>query len=113
MEYAQEFSLKVKGDIGDLIQEQRPAIRQLEAAHAVSLGVRKGAAHVAKQLALENSLGEAARVDGDHRLRGASGEGVQRLGGEGAAQEEEEEKDELSGRCFRAHGDGDTVQAGV
>ncbi len=37
---------------------------------------------MAKQLALENSLGETARVDGDHRLRGASGEGVKRLGGD-------------------------------
>ena len=36
---------------------------------------------MAKQFALENSLGEAARVDGDHRLRGARREGVKRLGG--------------------------------
>ena len=46
-------------------------VGELEAADAVGLGVGEGAAHVAKQLALEHRLGEAAGVDRHHRGGGA------------------------------------------
>ena len=66
--------------VRDLVEEERPPVRHLEAAHAVGLGVGEGALHVAEELALEDPLGEPARVHGQERLRRAGGDGVERGG---------------------------------
>ena len=54
--------------VRDLVEEQRAAVGELEAAGAIGLRVGERALHVAEQLALEHTVGEAARVDGDERL---------------------------------------------
>jgi hypothetical protein len=53
------------GDVRDLVQEQRAAVRELEAAYAVVLRVGEGTFHVAEHLALEHRLGQAADVHRD------------------------------------------------
>ena len=47
-EDAQQLGLLGRGDVGDLVQEQRAAIGQLETAHAVRARVRKGSLDVAE-----------------------------------------------------------------
>ena len=79
LEHAQQLGLLAERDVGDLVEEQRAAVGQLEAADAVALGVGERALHVAEQLALEHALGEAAGVDGDHAAASARArDGVQR-----------------------------------
>ena len=56
LEHAQQLGLQVQRDVGDLVEEQRAAVGQLEAADAVALGVGEGALDVAEQLALEQAL---------------------------------------------------------
>ncbi len=80
LQHAQHFGLEIQGHVGDFIQEQRAAVGQFEAAHAIGLGVGESAFDVPEQLAFKNALGQAARVDCDHRLRAARRDGVQRLG---------------------------------
>ena len=63
--------------VRDLVEEERAAVGELEAADAVGLRVGERALHVAEQLALEHALGEPARVDGDERPRRARRRGVQ------------------------------------
>src|SRR2546428_1902320 len=68
LEHPQELGLQVGRDIRDLVQEKRPAVGELEAAHAVRPGVRERALDVAKELALKHAFGKTARVDDDHGL---------------------------------------------
>jgi hypothetical protein len=75
---AQELRLLAEGDIGDFVEEEGAAVGQLEAPDPVVLGVGEGAAHVAEELALEQGLGKAARVDGHQWPGGAGGDGVER-----------------------------------
>ena len=79
LEHAQQLRLQVQRHVRDLVEEQRAAVGELEAADAIGLGVGEGALHVAEQLALEDAFGEAAGVDGDEPLAGAAGHGVNRL----------------------------------
>src|SRR6266545_1714825 len=53
---------------------------RLGGAYPVGLGVGERALHVAEELALENALGEASRVHGGERARGAQGDGVEGAG---------------------------------
>ena len=53
LEHPQQLGLQVEREIGDLVQEQRAPIGQLEAADAIGLGVGERAFDVAEQLALE------------------------------------------------------------
>ena len=73
------LACRVSGDVGDLVQEQRAAVGQLEAPDAVGLGVGECALHVAEQLALEDAFGEPAGIDRDEGLAGAARDGVHRL----------------------------------
>ena len=68
LQHAQQLRLQVQRHVGDLVEKQRSAIGELEAAHAVDLGVGERAADMAEQFALENAFGESARVHRDHRL---------------------------------------------
>ena len=72
LQHAQQLVLLAQRDVGDLVEEQRAAVGQLEAADAIDLGVGERAFDVAEQLALEHAFGDAAGVDRHHRLRGAS-----------------------------------------
>ena len=74
------FGWRFERHVRDLVEEERAAVRHLEAADAVGLGVGEGALHVAEELALEDALGEPAGVHGQERLRRAGGDGVQRGG---------------------------------
>jgi hypothetical protein len=78
LQHPQKLRLEVERHVRDLVEEERPPVRHLEAAHAVGLGVGEGALHVAEELALEDALGEPARVHGEERLRRAGGHGVER-----------------------------------
>ena len=53
---AQQLRLLAHRNIGNLIEKQRAAIRQLEATHPIDLGVGERALHVAEQLGLEDAL---------------------------------------------------------
>ena len=58
---AQELHLEVQRHLADLVEEQRAAVRRLEAAHAVAHRAGERAAHVAEQLALEQLARRAPR----------------------------------------------------
>ena len=74
LEHAQELLLLAQRDVGDLVEEERAAVGQLEPADAILPGVGERALHVAEQLALEDAFRHAAGVDRDHRPRGARDE---------------------------------------
>ena len=64
-------------DLPDLIEEQRPAVGQLE---APQLGVHRPGERaflVPEQLALQQRLGQGGAVDGDERLISARRVGVE------------------------------------
>ena len=65
LEHAQQLRLLAERHVGDLVEEQRAAVGELEAADAILLGVGERALHVAEQLALEHAFREAAGVDRD------------------------------------------------
>ena len=67
-------------DVGDLVEEERAAVGELEAADAIGLGVGERAADVSEQLALEDAFGESAGVDRDERPVGARRSRVQPAG---------------------------------
>ncbi len=63
----------------DLVEQQRAALGQLEAADPVGARVGEGALHVAEHLALEQAFGEPAEVHGHQRPRRAGRGGVEPL----------------------------------
>ena len=75
---AQQLGLLAHRHVGDLVEEQRAPVGELEAADAIGLGVGERAAHVAEQLALEHAFRDAAGVDDHHRARRAARHRVQR-----------------------------------
>ncbi len=79
LEHAQQLGLQVQRHVGDFVEEQRAAVRELEPPDAVGLGVGEGPFHVAEQLALEDPFRQSAGVDGDQTLAGAARHGVDRL----------------------------------
>src|SRR5262245_1499168 len=73
LEHAQQLHLQVGAHVADLVQEERPTVREREAALAVTHGVREGTADVPEQLRLEELLRDRPAVDGDeHALRTAA-----------------------------------------
>ena len=72
------FGLERQRKIADLVEKQRPAMRQLELARLSRVGARKRALLVAEQLGLEQVLGNRRAVDRDKRAVGARAERVQR-----------------------------------
>ena len=67
-EHAQQLRLQRRGHLGDLVEEERAAVGQLEAAQPPLGGAGEGAALVAEQLALDERLGDGRAVEGDERL---------------------------------------------
>ena len=67
LEHAQELGLQLEAQRADLVQEDRPAVRQLEPAEPSRVGAREGAALVAEQLRLHERLRDGRDVDGDER----------------------------------------------
>ena len=67
LQHAQQLGLLAIGNVADFVEEERAAVRQLEAADAIGLGVGERAFHVAEELALEHALRKRARVDSDQR----------------------------------------------
>ena len=82
LQEAQEPGLEARGGVADFVEEERPAVGQLEAAHAVGPRVGEGALHVAEELALEDALGEPSRVHGEEGARSAGRGRVQEAGDE-------------------------------
>src|SRR5215208_1091090 len=70
-QHAQQLRLKIQRNVSDFVEKQRPAVCELEASNTIALRVGKRAAHVAKQLAFENTLSQRSRVQRDQRLRAA------------------------------------------
>ena len=77
---AQELDLRPHRDLADLVEEQRAAVRLLEAPDAALVGAGERALLVPEQLALEERLGERGAVQRDERLLGARAERVDRAG---------------------------------
>src|SRR5688572_18540710 len=67
LENAQQFHLHVEAHVPDLVQEQRAAIGELEAADARRQRAREGAFLVTEQLALQQLARNRAAVDGHER----------------------------------------------
>ena len=76
----EQLHLQVGGQIADLVEEQAPAVGQLEAALAGGDGAGEGALLVTEQLGLEQALGERGAVDLDERPRRPRARVVDRLG---------------------------------
>jgi hypothetical protein len=66
-EHAQEAHLQIGRHVADLVQEQRPAFRLLEAAPARALRTGERAALVSEELGLEQILRDRRGVDRDER----------------------------------------------
>src|SRR5690606_20804046 len=71
LQHAQELHLHVAADLADLVEEQRAAVRRLEAAIARDGGAGERALLVAEQLGLEDRLRDRGAVDRDERALGA------------------------------------------
>ncbi len=72
-------------DVGNLVQEERAAVCQLEAARAVAFRVGESAFYVAEQFALEDAFGHPARVQRDERPAGPARGGVEGAGDDALA----------------------------
>ena len=96
LDRAQEGDLRGHVDLADLVQEERPAVRLLDAAAlAVLEPAREGARLVAEELGLQEVAGERGALDGDERAVRALREAVDRLRGEllaGAARPLDEDR---------------------
>src|SRR5690606_27563267 len=69
----QQLRLERRRRLGDLVEEERPAVRLLEEALARADGAGERAAHVTEELALEQRLADGRAVDGHEGLVGARG----------------------------------------
>ena len=76
LEEAEEFDLERRRKVADLVEEERAARRELDAAEAVAHGAGERAAHVAEQLALEELARQRRAVHGDEAAPFARGVGV-------------------------------------
>jgi hypothetical protein len=68
LEHAQELRLHAGSDLADLVEKARAAARRLQEPLFVGQGPRERALDVAEELALEETLGEGAAVDGHERM---------------------------------------------
>jgi hypothetical protein len=67
---AQDLGLGRQRHVADLVEEDRPAVAELELADPLARGAREGALLVAEELALDQVVGDGGAVDGDERLGG-------------------------------------------
>ena len=68
LEDAEELGLQLDGNLADLVEEERAAVRQLPGAEPALIGAGEGASLVAEHLALHQPGGNGRAVDGDERL---------------------------------------------
>ena len=67
LQHAQQLGLQAERHLGDLVQQQRAAVRLLELAGVGAGGAGEGALLVAEQRRLEHVLGNRGAVDGHER----------------------------------------------
>ena len=79
LQHAQQLHLRGGHHLGDLVEEERAAVRQLEDARAAIGGAGERPFLVAEDLALEERLGNRGAVDRDKRKRRPRAELVDRL----------------------------------
>ena len=70
LEDAEELGLEGEGDLTDLVEQNRAAIRQLEAAIPLVGRAGEGAFFVAEEFAFDERLGNGGAIDLDERLVG-------------------------------------------
>ena len=68
LQHAQQLDLRRRHHLGDLVEEQRAAVRELEAAQPPLDGAGERALLVAEELALEQRFRDGRAVDRDERL---------------------------------------------
>ena len=68
LQHTQQLDLRRDRHVADLVEKQRPRVRELEASDAPLGRAGEGALFVAEQLTLEKGLGQRADVHGDERL---------------------------------------------
>ena len=78
LEHAQQLRLHRRRQLADLVEEERAAVRRLEAADAPLARAGEGAALVAEELALEQRLRDRGAVHDDEGLVAARAELVDR-----------------------------------
>ena len=78
--HAQELRLQLERNVADFVQEQRPAVRQLEAADLLRDGAGKRPLLVTEQLALQEAGGDGRAVQLDERARATPAQIVDRAG---------------------------------
>jgi hypothetical protein len=93
LQHAEELRLQLRGDIADLVEEERPLVGQLEAADFLRDGAGEGAFLVAEQLALDQPCGDGRAVELDEGPVAAGaqlveGAGDELLAGAGLAADE-------------------------
>ncbi len=71
LEHPQQLALLARRHVADLVEKERAAVGELEAADTVGARIGEGALDVAEELALEDALRNAAGVQREEGLRGA------------------------------------------
>src|SRR5262249_44757647 len=95
LDRAEELHLERERDVADLVEEERPALGDLEEPALRVLRSRERSLGEAEELALDELVRERAQVDRDERLGGARARAVDRAGDDflaGAALAGEEER---------------------
>src|SRR4029077_1484077 len=91
---AEQFHLRVEGQLSDLVQENGASVSELEAADLLLDGAREGALDVSEQLALDKPRRDGAAVHFDQRpvvssAAAVNGPREQLLAGAGLAEDED------------------------
>src|SRR4029453_8978923 len=79
-ERAQDLRLQAERQVADLVEEQRPAVRQLEASGLPCHGPGERSLLVAEELGLEQRLGNCGTVDRDKGGFSTRAERMERAG---------------------------------
>jgi general secretion pathway protein G len=92
IEHVQELSLDAKRCLGELVAEQRPAVRRFEGSSVTADRAGEGARHVTEQRRARERLVESTEIDGFEGATGARGVLVhepreRRLAGAGGSEE--------------------------
>ena len=69
LDRAQDLALSRQAEVGDLVEEQRPSVGELEFPLHPLIGAGERAPLVAEQLAVEQRLAQRRGVERDERLR--------------------------------------------
>ena len=72
LQHPQELRLQLERHLSDLVEEQRPAVGELESSDAIAMSAGERAAHVAEELALEELAGNRGAVHPHERAIGAT-----------------------------------------